>query len=153
MAEGLVSAEGFAVDASLIPADASKQHAAPSSDWMPQEITEEACRAMREYLATLDDAAFGAATTVTPKFVSLSNPAAQWTAALKGAAFFSYSTNYLIDTDHGAVRASQAHPATPWSIRRQGRVPARRDRAKPAAPRPVAASGAADGGGGGIARR
>jgi transposase len=103
LAEGLVSAEGFAVDASLIPADASKQHAVPSSDWKPQEISEEACRATREYLATLDDAAFGAATPVTPKFVSLSDPAAQWTAALKGPAFFSYSTNYLIDTDHGVI--------------------------------------------------
>jgi transposase len=103
MAEGLVSAEGFAVDASLIPADASKQHAVPCSDWKPQEITEAACRATREYLATLDDAAFGAATQVTPKFFSLSDPAAQWTAALKGPAFFSYSTNYLIDTDHGVI--------------------------------------------------
>ena len=103
MAEGLVSAEGFAVDASLIPADASKQHAVHSSDWKPEEITEEACRATREYLATLDDAAFGAATQVTPKFFSLSDPAAQWTAALKGPAFFSYSTNYLIDTDHGVI--------------------------------------------------
>src|SRR5208282_5143963 len=71
-------AEGFAVDASLIPADAGKQHAVPSSDRKPEEITEEACRATRQYLATLDDAAFGAATPVTPKFVSLSDPAAQW---------------------------------------------------------------------------
>ena len=47
--------------------------------------------------------AFGAATQITPKFISLSDPAAQWTAALKGPAFFSYSTNYLIDTDHGVI--------------------------------------------------
>jgi len=103
MAEGLVSAEGFAVDASLIPADASKQHSVRSSDWKPEKITDEACRATREYLSTLDDAAFGAATPVAPKFVSLSDPAAQWTAARKGPAFFAYSTNYLIDTDHGVI--------------------------------------------------
>jgi hypothetical protein len=103
MAEGLVSAEGFAVDASLIPADASKQHAVHSSNWKPEEINDEACRAAREYLATLDDAAFGAASPVTPKFIARSDPAAQWTGAHKGHAFFAYSTNYLIDTDHGVI--------------------------------------------------
>jgi hypothetical protein len=38
-------------------------------------------------LATLDDAAFWAASEVTPKFVSPSDPAAQWTGALRGPAF------------------------------------------------------------------
>ncbi|RWB14731.1 MAG: IS5/IS1182 family transposase, partial [Mesorhizobium sp.] len=60
-------------------------------------------RAVREYLATLDDAAFGAASEVTPKFISPSDPAAQWTGAHKGHAFFAYATNYLIDTDHGVI--------------------------------------------------
>jgi hypothetical protein len=46
----------------------------------------DACRAAREYLATLDDAAFGAASDSIPKFVSPSDPAAQWTGALKGHA-------------------------------------------------------------------
>jgi hypothetical protein len=55
----------------------------------------DACRAAREYLATLDDAAFGAASDSIPKFVSPSDPAAQWTGALKGHAFFAYATNYL----------------------------------------------------------
>ena len=103
MAEGLVSADGFAVDASLIPADVNKHHSVPSSDWTREEITEEASRATREYFATLDDAAFGAATPVAPKFVALADPAAQWTAQRKGPAFFAYSTNYLIDTDHGVI--------------------------------------------------
>jgi hypothetical protein len=40
-----------------------------------------------EYLATLDDAAYGAATSVIPKFVSPSDPAAQWTGALRDAAW------------------------------------------------------------------
>ncbi len=52
---------------------------------------------MREYLATLDEAAWGAATEVEPKFVSPSDPAAQWTGALRGPAFFAYADNYLID--------------------------------------------------------
>ena len=103
MAEGLVGAEGFAVDASLIAADANKQRSVPSSDWDPTEIKDGACRAAREYLATLDDAAFGAASPVTPKFIARSDPAAQWTGAHKGHAFFAYATNYLIDTDHGVI--------------------------------------------------
>ena len=104
MAEGLVGADGFAVDASLIAADANKQRSVPSKDWKPEEIKENAVRAAREYLATLDDAAFGAASPVTPKFVSRSDPAAQWTGAHKGHAFFAYAANYLIDTDHGVCR-------------------------------------------------
>jgi hypothetical protein len=40
---------------------------------------------------------------VTPKFISLSDPAAQWTDAHKGHAFFAYANNYLIDTDHGVI--------------------------------------------------
>ena len=58
---------------------------------------------MKEYLATLNDAAFGAATEVEPKFVSPSDPAAQWTGALKGPAFFAYADNYLIDVQFGII--------------------------------------------------
>jgi transposase len=103
MAEGLVGADGFAADASLIAADANKQRSVPSDEWKPEEVKDKACRAVREYLATLDDAAFGAASPVTPKFISRSDPAAQWTGAHKGHAFFAYATNYLIDTDHGVI--------------------------------------------------
>ena len=103
VAEGLVGADGFAVDASLIAADANKQRSVPSDEWKPEEVKDKACRAVREYLATLDDAAFGAASPVTPKFISRSDPAAQWTGAHKGHAFFAYATNYLIDTDHGVI--------------------------------------------------
>jgi hypothetical protein len=101
--EGLVGADGFAVDASLIAADANKQRSVPSKDWKPEEVKENAVRAAREYLATLDNAAFGAASPVTPKFISRSDPAAQWTGAHKGHAFFAYATNYLIDTEHGVI--------------------------------------------------
>jgi hypothetical protein len=50
-------------------------------------------------LAVLDDAAFGAATEVTPKFVSPADPAPRWTGAHGGRAFFSYSTNLMIDVE------------------------------------------------------
>ena len=51
----------------------------------------------------LDDAAFGAATDVVPKFISPADPAARWTGAHGGQAFFAYSTNYLIDADNAII--------------------------------------------------
>lgn len=103
LVQGLVGAEGFAVDASLIAADANKQRSVSGAEWSAQEAKENAGRSVQEYLAVLDDAAFGAASPVTPKFISPSDPAAQWTGAHKGHAFFAYATNYLIDTDHGVI--------------------------------------------------
>ncbi|GFE52244.1 hypothetical protein So717_39970 [Roseobacter cerasinus] len=46
---------------------------------------------------------FGSASELQPKFTPHSDPASQWTAARKGPAFFSYSDNCLIDTDHGVI--------------------------------------------------
>src|SRR5215469_2099845 len=94
MAEGLVGGDGFAVDASMIKADANRQRSVPGSEW---QAPEEANHAVREYLSVLDDAAFGAASPVVPKFVSPADPAARWTGANGGLAFFAYCTNYLID--------------------------------------------------------
>ena len=51
----------------------------------------------------LDDAAFGAATPVVPRIVSPSDPAARWTGADGGLAYFAYATNYLIDLDHAII--------------------------------------------------
>jgi transposase len=103
IAAGLVGGEGFAVDASLIAADANKQRSIPGSEWKKTGDPKTASRAVREYLATLDDAAFGAASEVTPKFVSPSDPAAQWTGAMRGPAFFAYADNYLIDVKFGVI--------------------------------------------------
>lgn len=100
---GLVSGEGFAVDASLIEADANRQRSIPGAEWKKQIDPAAASRAVKEYLTTLNDAAFGAATEVQPKFVSPSDPAAQWTGALKGPAFFAYADNYLIDVRYGVI--------------------------------------------------
>jgi transposase len=95
--EGLVGDEGFAVDASLIAADANKQRSFASTDEVDWRELAAARRSAREYLGTLDDAAWGAASEVVPKFISPSDPAAQWTGAHKGHAFFAYADNYLID--------------------------------------------------------
>jgi transposase len=98
--EGLVGGEAFAVDASLIKADANRQNGVEGEKGLPPEATG---RAVKEYLAVLDDAAFGAATDVVPKFVSPADPAARWTGAHGGQAFFAYSTNYLIDADNAII--------------------------------------------------
>ena len=73
IAAGLVGGQGFAVDASLIAANAKRS--IPGKDWDKNRDPEAASQAVKEYLATLDDAAFGAASDVTPKFVSRSDPA------------------------------------------------------------------------------
>jgi transposase len=111
IAAGLVGGEGFAVDASLIAADANKQRSIPGKDWDKNRSPEKASRAVKEYLATLDDAAFGAASKTTPKFVSPSDPAAQWTGAKRGPAFFAYSDNYLIDVKFGVIMDVEASRA------------------------------------------
>jgi len=100
ISEGLVGGEAFAVDASLIKADANRQKGIEGEKGLPPDA---AGRAIKEYLSVLDDAAFGAATEVTPKFISPSDPAARWTGAHGGQAFFGYSTNYLIDTDNAII--------------------------------------------------
>ena len=111
IAAGLVGGEGFAVDASLIVADANKQRSIPGKEWDKRRDAETASRAVKEYLATLDDAAFGAASDVVPKFVSPSDPAAQWTGAMRGPAFFAYADNYLIDVKFGIIMDVEASRA------------------------------------------
>ena len=111
IAAGLVGGEGFAVDASLIQADANKHRSIPGAQWNRDIDPEQARRAVKEYLATLDDPAYGAASDVTPKFVSPSDPAAQWTGALRNAAFFAYANNYLIDVKFGIIMDVEASRA------------------------------------------
>jgi transposase len=106
--EGLVGGDGFAVDASLIKADANRQKGVESAKEFGPETTS---RAIKEYLAVLDDAAFGAATEVEPKFLSPADPAARWTGAHGGQAFFAYCTNYLIDLDHAVIVDVEASAA------------------------------------------
>jgi transposase len=113
IAEGLVGGEGFAVDASLIAAGANKQRSVAGTEAINWQELATTRRAVREYLDTLDQAAWGAASEVVPKFISPADPAAQWTGAHKGHAFFAYADNYLIDLkaaiimDVEATRASR----------------------------------------------
>src|SRR3954452_8198140 len=65
--EGLVGGDGFAVDASLIRAEANRQRFHTGEEVLPPDLTS---RAVDEYLAALDDAACGAATPVVPSRLS-----------------------------------------------------------------------------------
>ncbi len=69
----------------------------------PKVSPELTSRAIDEYLETLDDAAFGASTKVVPKYISPVDPGARWTGADGGAAYFAYSTNYLVDLDNAVI--------------------------------------------------
>ena len=115
--EGLVGGEGFAVDASLIAADANKQRSVPGTDETDWQSLAATRRSVQEYLDTLDQAAWGTASEVTPKFIAKSDPAAQWTGAHKGHAFFAYSDNYLID-----LKASIIMDVEPTRAIRQAEV-------------------------------
>ena len=70
----LVGGEGFAVDASMIKADANRQNSTPGNRWEPPD---DPGHAVREYLAVLDEAAFGGATQVVPKFIATADPASR----------------------------------------------------------------------------
>jgi transposase len=118
IAEGLVGGEGFAVDASMIKADANRQNSTPGDEWEPPD---DPGHAVREYLAVLDEAAFGGATPVVPKFISAADPASRWTGANGGLAFFAYCTNYLIDLKHAVIMDVEATTAV-----RQAEVTAQR---------------------------
>jgi len=110
MSEGLVGGEGFAIDASVVKADAARASAIPGAEIDLRAMgPEQASRAVREYLEGLD--ADGRPETMR-KSISVTDPAAEWTCAPGGPAFFGYSTNYLVDVRYGVivdVEATSAH--------------------------------------------
>lgn len=99
MAEGLVGGEGFATDASVVKADASRQRhqEGDDDDWGGGGSH----RAVREYLQALDDD--NTPEKASARKMSPTDPAANFTAAPGGPAFYAYSTNYVVDTDHGII--------------------------------------------------
>ena len=122
MLEGLVGGEGFAIDASVIKADASRARAIPASE--AKELLAEGerrSRAVREYLDALetnnpagsnsDSDGPPSGDSTPPKNISPTDPAARWTAAPGGPAFYAYSTNYLIDLDAGIIVDVEPTPA------------------------------------------
>jgi transposase len=111
MTEGLVGGEGFATDASFIRADANRTRGV-TGDQVPK--WEEPSRAVREYLEGLEKSNPVAADEddLPPgRNVSLTDPAAHWTAAPGGPPQYAYSTNYLIDLEAGIIVDVEATPA------------------------------------------
>jgi transposase len=113
---GLVGGEAFSVDASLIKADVDKNKRSPGDQPIAWPKTEEASRAVREYLATLDAARIeeengggddggssGGGRRKPPKEVSLTDPQAAWVAKKGMNPFFAYDANYLIDNKVGII--------------------------------------------------
>jgi transposase len=104
--KGMVGAEGFAVDASIIKADAHRKNridGGDDHDWTGGPGGPS--RAVREYLDGLDKEA------PPPKEISLSDPASRLTAAMGRPAFFGWSANYLIDVKHAVIMDVAATPA------------------------------------------
>jgi hypothetical protein len=108
MTEGMVGGEGFAIDASVVRADANRARGVPGTEAMAWKSGDGATRAVREYVAGLEAAN---PTDTPPKSISLTDPAARYTAAPGGPAFYAYSTNYLVDVDAGIIVDVEATPA------------------------------------------
>jgi transposase len=110
MAAGLIKGEGFAVDASVMEANASRYHGKA-----PEEIVwaEPKCqtRAVKEYLAGLDIEAQPNPDRKPPKVLSPSDPCSAWTAKANKRVQFGYGLNYLIDVDHAVIVDVEPTPA------------------------------------------
>ena len=104
MKEGIVGGEAFAVDASIIVADAHRRRGVAKVE----DLDPTSSRAVAEYLSVLDDAAFGGATPVEPKVISPTDPAARYTASANSVAGYAYSDNYLIDLKHAVIMDVEA---------------------------------------------
>jgi transposase len=109
MDAGLVKGEGFAVDASVMEADASRYHGkAPDEiDW---SLPERQTRAAAEFLAGLDDEDPDAHRTL-PKVISPTDPCSAWTAKANKRVQFGYGLNYMIDVEHAVIVDVEATPA------------------------------------------
>src|SRR5499427_1074387 len=109
MNAGLVKGEGFAVDASVIEADASRYHAKTPDeiDWSePKRQT----RAVTEFLSALDDDDSNDERKI-PKVISPADPCSAWTAKANKRVQFGYGLNYLNDIENAVIVDVEATPA------------------------------------------
>ena len=110
MDAGLVKGEGFAVDASVIEADASRYHG-KAPDEIGWAEPERQTRAVKEYLAALDVDAQSNPDRKPPKLISPSDPCSAWTAKANKRVQFGYGLNYLIDIANAVIVDVEATPA------------------------------------------
>ncbi len=109
MAAGLVGGEGFAVDASVIEADASRFQRVDGSevDWTDGQ---RASRPVREYLVALEGDNPPINPRQKPRTLSPSDPALAWTTRGRNKVMFGYNLNYQIDMDHAVIVDVEATP-------------------------------------------
>jgi transposase len=109
MDAGLVKGEAFAVDASVMEADASRYHGkAPDEiDW---SVPERQTRAVAEFLGALDDEDAGG-DRKPPKVISPVDPCSAWTAKANKRVLFGYGLNYMIDIEYAVIVDVEATPA------------------------------------------
>ena len=116
IAAGLVGGEALSIDASLIKADVDKNKRMPGDQPIAWPQPEEASRAVREYLAALDNARTeeesagiggdddgSGGRRKPPKEISLTDPQAAWVARKGTDPLFAYDANYLIDNKAGII--------------------------------------------------
>ena len=106
MNAGLVKGEGFAVDASVIEANASRYHG-QSPDEIDWSLPERQTRAVAEFLAALDEEN----PQTLPKVISPVDPCSAWTAKANKRVQFGYGLNYLIDLENAVIIDVEATPA------------------------------------------
>ena len=110
MDAGLVKGEGFAVDASVLEANASRYHGKAPDEIAWAEPGRQS-RAVEEYLAGLDVDAQPNADRKPPKLISPSDPCSAWTAKANKRVQFGYGLNYLIDIANAIIVDVEPTPA------------------------------------------
>jgi transposase len=110
MAAGLVKGEGFAVDASVMEANASRYHG-KAPDEIEWAEPERQTRAVKEYLAGLEAENEPNPDRKPPKVISPSDPCSAWTAKANKRVQFGYGLNYLIDIENAVIVDVEATPA------------------------------------------
>src|SRR5246500_3982917 len=110
MAAGLVKGEGFAVDASVMEANASRYHGKAPDEVVWAE-PERQTRAVREYLASLEAEDEPNPDRKPPKVISPSDPCSAWTAKATKRVQFGYGLNYLVDIENAVIVDVEPTPA------------------------------------------
>ena len=110
MTNGLVKGEGFAVDASVMEANASRYHG-KAPDEIEWAEPERQTRAVKEYLAALEAETEPNPDRKPPKVISPSDPQSAWTAKANKRVQFGYGLNYLIDIENAVIVDVEPTPA------------------------------------------
>ena len=130
MAAGLVKGEGFAVDASVMEANASRYHGKAPDEIVWAEPARQT-RAVKEYLAALEPEVEPNPDRKPPKVISPSDPCSAWTAKANKRVQFGYGLNYLVDTENAVIVDVEPTPARTYDEVEFDKNNARPNRASP----------------------